>query len=336
MEHDTLQRRSTATIKNMGVNSYSQIVSAFRAQGDLTEDKLNILPVLQTTLGISRERHTAEIKRARYDEQLSEIATSINSSSDTTNWEIEANYNCPTIVHRPPDTKYIRLAEHILQTTPPTTIIQYPQSKITTKLNHDLQELVHDEMKHDGIINATQQQLNNSIKPNFNNTDINSSKVIRLVRAKQATKRKSSLDTLIEVVQKELLRVNGQANSISPSSSPPSQIRSLSSTSKLQHRTPQSTITIPNRSIISSVLPSSHPASLTSQSNNSFQITRKRGIFNINNSRKFSSLHQRNKSFQYDEDDYDSMEHYHEDNPQSGPENIEEIVRETVDTLVAI
>ncbi|CAF1561690.1 unnamed protein product, partial [Adineta steineri] len=42
------------------------------------------------------------------------------------------------------------------------------------------------------------------------------------------------------------------------------------------------------------------------------------------------------KSFQYDEDDYDSMEHYHEDNPQSGPENIEEIVRETVDTLVAI
>ncbi|CAF1142129.1 unnamed protein product [Adineta steineri] len=336
MEHDTLQRRSTATIKNMGVNSYSQIVSAFRAQGDLTEDKLNILPVLQTTLGISRERHTAEIKRARYDEQLSEIATSINSSSDTTNWEIEANYNCPTIVHRPPDTKYIRLAEHILQTTPPTTIIQYPQSKITTKLNHDLQELVHDEMKHDGIINATQTQLNNSVKPNFNNTDINSSKVIRLVRAKQATKRKSSLDTLIEVVQKELLRVNGQANSISPSSSPPSQIRSLSSTSKLQHRTPQSTIAIPNRSIISSVLPSSHPASLTSQSNNSFQITRKRGILNINNSRKFSSLHQRNKSFQYDEDDYDSMEHYHEDNPQSGPENIEEIVRETVDTLVAI
>ncbi|CAF5157730.1 unnamed protein product, partial [Rotaria socialis] len=42
------------------------------------------------------------------------------------------------------------------------------------------------------------------------------SKVVRLVRAKQAPKRKSSLDTLIEVVQKELLRVNEQANAISP------------------------------------------------------------------------------------------------------------------------
>jgi hypothetical protein len=91
MEHDTLQRRSMATIKNMGkihlmkydskqflflgINSYSQIVSAFRAQGDLTEDQLTILPVLQNALGISRERHTAEVKRALYDEQLSEIAS---------------------------------------------------------------------------------------------------------------------------------------------------------------------------------------------------------------------------------------------------------------------
>jgi hypothetical protein len=91
MEHNTLQRRSAGTIKNMGtvdflhqtiyfffflgVNSYSQIVSAFRAQGDLTDDQLTIFPVLQNALGVSRERHTAEIKRALYDEQLSEIAS---------------------------------------------------------------------------------------------------------------------------------------------------------------------------------------------------------------------------------------------------------------------
>jgi len=42
-------------------------------------------------------------------------------------------------------------------------------------LDRDLQKLVHDEVKHDGIINATQQQLNNTTKlnlNNFNNTDI--------------------------------------------------------------------------------------------------------------------------------------------------------------------
>ena len=59
----------------LGLNSYSNIVSAFRAQGDLTEDQLTILPVLQNAFGITRERHTAEIKRALYDEQLSEIAS---------------------------------------------------------------------------------------------------------------------------------------------------------------------------------------------------------------------------------------------------------------------
>jgi hypothetical protein len=116
---------------------------------------------------------------------------SINPSSNTTNWEAEANYACPTVVHQPPNTKYVQLAEQVLQTTPPTTIIQYPKSTTTTKLStktktiiknlffkflenldRDLQKLVNDEVRQDGIINATQQQLNNTIKLNFNNTDI--------------------------------------------------------------------------------------------------------------------------------------------------------------------
>jgi hypothetical protein len=156
-------------------------------------------------------------------------------------------------------------------------------------------------------------------------------KIVRLVRAKQATKRKSSLDTLIEVVQKELLRVNAQTNSISPPSSPYhySPTRSLSS-SKFQNRILQSTSS-PHRSIISS-----HPGSLTSQSNHSFKIARKRGIINFNNSKKFTSFQQRNKSY----DDHNFMENDDMEQSieyiQSGPENIEEIVRDTVDRLVAI
>jgi hypothetical protein len=209
-------------------------------------------------------------------------------------------------------------------------------------------------MKQDGIINATQQQLTTTTKQNFNNTDIQGqfilslivffideifivgSKVIRLVRAKQATKRKSSLDTLIEVVQKELLRVNSQTNTISSSSSPPhySQSRLIPSF-KLQNR-----LSTPHRSIISTVLPSSHPASFTSQTNQSFKITRKRGMMNFNNSRKSSSFQQRNKSFNNNDDDQDFIENEEMNQSvediQSGPENIEEIVRDTVDRLVAI
>jgi hypothetical protein len=186
-------------------------------------------------------------------------------------------------------------------------------------------------------ITTTKQNFTNSA-----NTDLNGSKVIRLVRAKQATKRKSSLDTLIEVVQKELLRVNGQSNSTSPSSSPPhySQTRSTTSQQQQQHR-----------SMISSVLPSSHPGSLTSQSNHSFKTARKRSNHHLNNPKRLISNRHRNKSFNNDDltDDIDLIDeddnhHEHQqhhlnqsaDNFQSSSENIEEIVRDTVDKLVAI
>ena len=379
------------------MNSYSQIVSAFRAQGDLTNDKASLLPVLQNALGISRERHTAEVKRALYDEQLSEIASrfaipshlspfqllvlsSVNPQSATANWQAEANYACPTVVHRPPNNKLVQFAEHILQTTAPTAIIQHPQPNATTHLSkndnerssrgvdefclgHELKQLLHDESKHDGITNATQQLLSSATKPNvpnFNPTEINGthtvssalsplvlaspgSKVIRLVRAKQGTKRKSSLDTLIEVVQKELRRVDEQATSMSPLSSPPyaTHSRSVSTPKHQQNRLFQSTLP---RSIITSVLPSSHPGSLTSQSNQSFKIARKRGTMNFNHSKPTLSSRQRNSSFNNDDEsdfmEHDALEQYSlmhpADDGPAGEENIDDIVRDTVDRLVAI
>ena len=204
-------------------------------------------------------------------------------------------------------------------------------------------------------MNASQQQFSQATKQNFNSfntTDVQGkliissfsstcslflgAKVLRLVRAKQATKRKTSLDTLIEVVQKELLRVNSQNNSMSSLSSPP-QARLLPST-KLQTRTIQFNSS-PHRPIISSVLPSSHPGSLTSQSNQSFKLARKRGSINLSHSRKVSSSYQRNKSFNHHQDedfiDHDGLDSTMDD-AQSGPENIEEIVRDVVDKLVAI
>ena len=122
--------------------------------------------------------------------------------------------------------------------------------------------------------------------------------------------------------------MNGQTNSISPSSSPP-HIRSLPSF-KLQNRISQSNLS-PHRSTLSSVLP-------LSQTNHSFKLARKRGFTNMNSSRKVSPFQQRNRSFNNHEDDYidnNDFDQSTEDIP-SGPENIEEIVRETVDRLVAI
>jgi hypothetical protein len=227
-----------------------------------------------------------------------------------------------------------------------------------------------EEIQQDGLGHTISQQSISTPKQNFTNfanTDLNSkycksnsqfsfiflgSKVIRLVRAKQATKRKSSLDTLIEVVQKELLRVNGQTNSNSPPSSPPpshySQTRATTSSKQFQQQT---------RSIISTVLPSSHSSSLTSQSNQSFKTTRKRiNHHHLNNTKRMTSNRNRNKSFNHEDltdeidliDEDELYQNHHEQQQQqsnevintsqssSTVENIEEIVRDTVDKLVAI
>jgi hypothetical protein len=110
--------------------------------------------------------------------------------------------------------------------------------------------------------------------------------------------------------------------------------------------------------MISTVIPSSHPSSLTSQSNQSLKIARKRTNHHLNNPKRIPSNRNRNKSFHHDDltDEIDLMDeddihhhHHHDeqqlqqqqlndsmDTTQSSTENIEEIVRDTVDKLVAI
>lgn len=169
--------------------------------------------------------------------------------------------------------------------------------------------------------------------------NISGTNVVRLVRAKQPVKRKSSLDTLIEVVQKELLRVNEQANSKSPSPSPPrlAHVRSVPNSKQLNR-------TGSHRSVMHSILPSSHPASLTSQSIHSLKITRKDLSHNTGHFKRSLSYRQRHRSLNT-HDDADPMDHdgieqrsWNDfvDDGHSESETIEDAVRETVDRLVAI
>lgn len=56
------------------LESYSNVVGAFRAQGTLNADKLRILKELQEVFHISEARHKAEVRRVVNDESLSTIA----------------------------------------------------------------------------------------------------------------------------------------------------------------------------------------------------------------------------------------------------------------------
>jgi hypothetical protein len=56
------------------LEAYGSLVSALRAQGELTKEKRKLLQDLAFTLNISMERHRAEIRRAVNDEKLATIA----------------------------------------------------------------------------------------------------------------------------------------------------------------------------------------------------------------------------------------------------------------------
>ncbi|XP_048746376.2 BRCA2-interacting transcriptional repressor EMSY-like [Ostrea edulis] len=93
-------------LRRMELDAYSSIVSAFRAQGDLTKEKKKILQDLQSTLSISTERHRAEVRRAVNDEKLSTIADHMCGPSTDAEWMIEGRRLIPLMPRLVPQTAF--------------------------------------------------------------------------------------------------------------------------------------------------------------------------------------------------------------------------------------
>ncbi|KAI3373984.1 hypothetical protein L3Q82_022548 [Scortum barcoo] len=69
-------------LRKLELEAYAGVISALRAQGDLTKDKKDLLGELTKILGISTERHRAEVRRAVNDERLTTIAYHSLTCSD--------------------------------------------------------------------------------------------------------------------------------------------------------------------------------------------------------------------------------------------------------------
>uniref|UniRef100_A0A663ER16 BRCA2-interacting transcriptional repressor EMSY n=1 Tax=Aquila chrysaetos chrysaetos TaxID=223781 RepID=A0A663ER16_AQUCH len=61
-------------LRKLELEAYAGVISALRAQGDLTKEKKDLLGELSKVLSISTERHRAEVRRAVNDERLTTIA----------------------------------------------------------------------------------------------------------------------------------------------------------------------------------------------------------------------------------------------------------------------
>lgn len=56
------------------LETYSRVISTFRAQGGLSDAKVRILRDLREVFHISQERHKAEARRVANDERLCTVA----------------------------------------------------------------------------------------------------------------------------------------------------------------------------------------------------------------------------------------------------------------------
>lgn len=104
----------------MELEAYAGVISALRAQGDLTKEKKDLLGELSKVLSISTERHRAEVRRAVNDERLTTIAHKMNLSlylgerpsysmsgpNSSSEWSIEGRRLVPLMPRLVPQTAF--------------------------------------------------------------------------------------------------------------------------------------------------------------------------------------------------------------------------------------
>uniref|UniRef100_A0A8C3DY14 BRCA2-interacting transcriptional repressor EMSY n=1 Tax=Corvus moneduloides TaxID=1196302 RepID=A0A8C3DY14_CORMO len=98
-------------LRKLELEAYAGVISALRAQGDLTKEKKDLLGELSKVLSISTERHRAEVRRAVNDERLTtilslytmHIMSGPNSSSE---WSIEGRRLVPLMPRLVPQTAF--------------------------------------------------------------------------------------------------------------------------------------------------------------------------------------------------------------------------------------
>lgn len=99
-------------LRKLELEAYASIVSAFRAQGELTKEKKRILQELCSSLSISVERHRAEIRRAVNDEKLGTVAERMVGPNTSMEWAVEGRRLIPLMPRLVPQTAFTALANN--------------------------------------------------------------------------------------------------------------------------------------------------------------------------------------------------------------------------------
>ncbi|XP_035481896.2 BRCA2-interacting transcriptional repressor EMSY isoform X1 [Scophthalmus maximus] len=104
-------------LRKLELEAYAGVISALRAQGDLTKDKKDLLGELTKILGISTERHRAEVRRAVNDERLATIAYHMSGPNSSSEWSIEGRRLVPLLPRLVPQTAFTVTANAVAGAT---------------------------------------------------------------------------------------------------------------------------------------------------------------------------------------------------------------------------
>ncbi|XP_016320031.1 BRCA2-interacting transcriptional repressor EMSY-like isoform X3 [Sinocyclocheilus anshuiensis] len=104
-------------LRKLELEAYAGVISALRAQGDLTKDKKELLGELTRVLSISTERHRAEVRRAVNDERLTTIAYHMSGPNSSAEWSIEGRRLVPLMPRLVPQTAFTVMANAMANAT---------------------------------------------------------------------------------------------------------------------------------------------------------------------------------------------------------------------------
>ncbi|TSK16194.1 BRCA2-interacting transcriptional repressor EMSY [Bagarius yarrelli] len=104
-------------LRKLELEAYAGVISALRAQGDLTKDKKDLLGELSKVLSISTERHRAEVRRAVNDERLTTIAYHMSGPNSSSEWSIEGRRLVPLMPRLVPQTAFTVTANAVASAT---------------------------------------------------------------------------------------------------------------------------------------------------------------------------------------------------------------------------
>ncbi|XP_055316782.1 BRCA2-interacting transcriptional repressor EMSY [Sitodiplosis mosellana] len=108
---DLTQDECRGALRRLELESYSNVVGAFRAQGTLNAVKLKILKDLREAFHISDARHKAEVRRVVNDESLSTIAKMIYGPNSEIEWNKEGSRGFLIINRKPSQTALASVAD---------------------------------------------------------------------------------------------------------------------------------------------------------------------------------------------------------------------------------